>query len=189
MSQAIWQMWAGAIDLETCDKITKECELYPPHDAVVGYGDDSNKTNHRQSEVRWISKHDTNSKFIHDMIWNYALDANRQAFNVDITGLWDIQYTKYYAHNKGHYDIHYDTFWANPSMYDRKLSVTIQLSDPTEYEGGDFIFGKDIPQLPPETKNLGSLIVFPSFLYHQITPVTKGERLSLVGWYEGNQWK
>tara|TARA_Y100000356_G_scaffold127555_1_gene126565 strand:+ start:1057 stop:1629 length:573 start_codon:yes stop_codon:yes gene_type:complete len=190
MSQAIWQMWAGAIDDTTCEKIIKECEYYAPHDAVMGYDGDSKQSDHRQSEVRWISKHDTNSKFIHDLIWNYALDANRQAFDVDITGLWDIQYTKYYGHNKGHYGKHYDTFWANPSMHDRKLSVTIQLSDPSQYEGGDFMFhdvanGPD----PVDLKKKGTVLIFLSPIEHSVTPVTKGVRQTLVAWVEGPKWR
>ena len=72
----------------------------------------------------------------------------------------------------------------------RKLSITIQLSDSDEYEGGDFVFTKDIPSPDAELiRKKGTIIVFPSFLYHQVMPVTKGTRYSLVGWYEGNDWR
>ena len=71
----------------------------------------------------------------------------------------------------------------------RKLSVSVQLSDPNHYKGGNLEFADFIGT--PEQKYLrpkGTVIVFPSFIPHQITPVTEGVRHSLVGWYEGLHW-
>ena len=89
----------------------------------------------------------------------------------------------------------------------RKLSSTIQLSDPEDYEGGNFdyieyqgIFDKldiydtriDIGNfkktIPFSAKAKGTLIVFPSDTYHQVTPVTRGVRKSLVSWFHGNPY-
>jgi PKHD-type hydroxylase len=75
-------------------------------------------------------------------------------------------------------------------MHDRKLSLIIQLTDPSEYEGGDFQFDSDIPQPDPaEIKQRGTVIVFPSFLRHRVTPVTSGVRRSLVSWVEGPKFR
>ena len=74
----------------------------------------------------------------------------------------------------------------------RKLSVTVSLSDPLDYEGGNLEFaidgdepGKNLFQTCREIFTKGSIVVFPSYVWHRITPVTKGRRLSLVQWNMG----
>jgi PKHD-type hydroxylase len=89
----------------------------------------------------------------------------------------------------GEYTLHKDTFLTFPGPH-RKLSISVQLSAPDEYEGGDFEF-MDVGQ-PPKPINIrtqGTAIIFPSITYHKVTPVTKGKRYSLVGWYEGPEWR
>jgi PKHD-type hydroxylase len=63
------------------------------------------------------------------------------------------------------------------------------LSDPSDYEGGRFEFDNTLPQLPDEAFKKGSVIVFPSFHKHRVTPVTSGIRHSLVTWVEGPHWR
>ena len=112
--------------------------------------------------------------------------SNRECFGFDISGISEFQIAKYKTSE--YYKEHMDCQLRGvPST--RKLSITVQLSEPDTYKGGDFVFAKDIPALPSEVRNLGSVIVFPSFLYHQVTSGEEGERFSLVGWYEGSQWK
>ena len=74
----------------------------------------------------------------------------------------------------------------------RKLSVTVSLSDESEYEGGDFEFdfrnddrGSDQPRICKEIRPKGSVVVFPSFVWHRVKPVTSGTRYSLVIWNLG----
>ena len=80
----------------------------------------------------------------------------------------------------------------------RKLSMSVQLSKPEDYEGGDLKFNlrglnssneDTIMSPPPEFKQQGSVIVFPSFHRHRVTPVTSGIRHSLVTWVEGPHWR
>ena len=72
-------------------------------------------------------------------------------------------------------------------MYHRKLSFSAQLSNSDDYEGGDLVF--DLPEELTPAKDAmrkqGTVIIFPSFLRHMVTPVTKGERHSMVSWIEG----
>ena len=101
------------------------------------------------------------------------------------------------------YDWHCDS-WVKP--YDkpespdhgkiRKLSVTVSLSDDTDYEGGDFEFdfrntdsGSNQPRLCKEIRPKGSVVVFPSFVWHRVKPVTSGTRYSLVIWNLGWPFK
>ena len=72
--------------------------------------------------------------------------------------------------------------------------MTIQLSDPSEYEGGDFCFQwlttKGVhEEKVDEAKKLGTIIVFPSYIWHTVKPITKGTRKSLVCWQLGKPFK
>jgi PKHD-type hydroxylase len=85
---------------------------------------------------------------------------------------------------------------TNPNMIGkiRKLSVTVSLNDPNEYEGGNLQFDLG-PHRPDqyhtclEIRPKGSVIVFPSHVHHQVTPVTSGTRYSLVAWSLGAPFK
>lgn len=183
----MWQLWGGVLDDPTIHNIITECEYYKPQDANLGVDGNSENENHRISEVRWIDRNDPNSKFIAEILWYYASQANRNTFGFDIATLDEIQYTTYYGKNQGKYEWHHDTFWANPTAYDRKLSVIVQLSDSNDYTGGDFEI--DHQYVQPNMREKGTVFVFPSFLLHRVTPVTKGVRKSLVAWIEGPKFR
>jgi PKHD-type hydroxylase len=122
-----------------------------------------------------------------DLIWVYQRitdgvnQLNRDYFNFDLWGFSEgLQFTEYVA-PAGKYDAHIDKM--NMGVI-RKLSIVVQLSDENSYEGGDFeiIEGKDPEKL---SKNKGTLLAFPSYVLHRVTPVTKGTRHSMVGWITG----
>jgi PKHD-type hydroxylase len=186
----IWQYWQAHINESIIADIQNLGELYPIADAGLGFDGTTSNNNYRSSEIRWIDPNHFQSKFVVDMLWYFGREANKNAFGFDIDYLPDIQYTKYSADENGKYDWHCDTFWANPSMYDRKISIVIQLSDPSEYEGGDFQIDPQYAQLPADAiKAKGTVIVFPSFMNHRVTPVTKGTRRSLVSWIQGPKFR
>ena len=123
---------------------------------------------------------------------SFTNKANADFFGFDISGVCRyIQHTEY---NKGSfYDWHQDCFLgeSQEGVYERKLSFSIQLSEPDAYTGGDLEFTDDIILTPEEKERLrqrGTVIVFPSFLQHRVTEVTEGQRYALVGWREGKQW-
>ena len=188
--RALWQYWQAQLNDEFINDIISMGETYPVANAGLGFDGSTQNSEYRSSEIRWIDPNNNDSKFITDMLWYFAKEANRNAFGFDIDMLPDIQYTKYKANENGKYDWHCDTFWANPTTYDRKISIVIQLSDPSEYEGGEFQFDPQYPQMPAnEIIKKGTVIVFPSFLNHRVTPVTKGERKSLVSWIQGPKFR
>ncbi|MGD8380294.1 MAG: 2OG-Fe(II) oxygenase [Gammaproteobacteria bacterium] len=80
----------------------------------------------------------------------------------------------------GHYDWHMDI--GEEYLSARKLSMSVQLSDPADYEGGEIKFFARAEPAPVER---GSLIVFPSYLPHTVRAVTRGCRYSLVSWISG----
>ena len=182
-----WQMWngTGGIDnaaIENLFKISNERKI---DKAAVGTEDETSVKNNkvRSSQVAWM----TDVTWVRDLLYEYIKQGNRNAFNVQVDNIADIQYTEYHASEGGHYDWHIDTFWDEQKPYDRKLSVTVQLSDPSEYEGGEFEF--DETENPnSSSRSKGTVLIFPSYIRHRVKPITKGVRKSLVAWFEGPRW-
>lgn len=141
--------------------------------------------NIRKSKIKWIY-HDNNSEWLYNKLCELSINANYNLWNFDIHSIIDsIQYTEYHE-GGGHYDWHVDIGPGN--INHRKISVVTQLSDPDEYEGGELQIwsGGEFKTLP---KIKGSTILFPSFLLHRVTPITKGLRKSLVLWIGGSTYK
>lgn len=141
----------------------------------------------RKSKITWL-----NEPWINTEIGRYISEANKNAgWNFIVNDVEHAQFTTYGL--KEYYGWHSDTFsdcFKNGNM--RKLSVTVSLTDPKEYKGGELEFdfrdcrpGVDSTRVCSEIKERGSIVVFPSFVWHRVKPVTKGTRQSLVMWYGG----
>ena len=114
---------------------------------------------------------------------SYIKTANLSAgWNYNLTNTEEIQLGKYY--NGGFYGWHNDSniISENP----RKLSFTLLLNDSSEFKGGKLEFKNEKEQ---PTLEQGTIIVFPSFIEHRVTPVTSGERYSAVTWMHGPNFK
>ena len=138
--------------------------------------------------IKWVPQSEE-FKWIYDKIGMLATTANEEMFKFDLYSMPEmIQYTEYYSTNKGHYDWHMDIGSSSWMQY-RKLSVTVQLSGPDEYEGGDLQIwtGGQYPMTAPRGK--GNVVIFPSFMMHRVTPVTRGTRKSFVLWLGGGPYK
>lgn len=145
------------------------------------------ESEYRRSNIKWIPK-DEDHKWIYDKIGMMAQEANDQMFKFDLHSMPEqIQYTEYYDTELGHYDWHMDI--GTDELSQRKVSVTVQLSGPDEYEGGDLQLwpGGNYPMEAPRGK--GNVVIFPSFMMHRVTPVTKGTRKSFVLWLGGGSYK
>jgi len=170
----------------------------------------------RDSEISWLTE-----QWIYELVMPHVNTANKiSGWNFDLENAESFQFTKYGLNQ--FYGWHSDGSGCHKSAYKRyypgvngegltptkghtpephnvgkvrKLSVTINLNAPDEYDGGllNFDYGphtsgdryKECTEIKPQ----GSIIVFPSFLYHQVTPVTKGTRYSLVLWVTGRPFK
>jgi len=118
--------------------------------------------------------------------YTYILDiiqqANNMKYNFELSGIMNYDSPMVVRYNKkDHYDWHID---VGKEYSNRKLSFIIQLSDPDWYDGGDIEFLGSVVKTEIFRKK-GTIIIFPSFLGHRITPVKKGERHSIVGWVHG----
>jgi PKHD-type hydroxylase len=171
----------------------------------------------RDSEVAWL-----NDKWLYDLILPYIHKANYETgWKFDIDEAEYFQFTVY--HPGGFYGWHADgksdhsgklkrfipgitplnkngrpplTHTTNPNHVGkvRKISMTLNLNPPGEYDGGNltFDFGPHAIKRYHECEEIkpqGSLIVFPSFIHHQVTPITRGTRYSLVLWSLGQPFK
>ena len=117
----------------------------------------------------------------------YMEMANQSAeWGYSLSGQENTQIGRYKSTDEGHYDWHMDAD-APQNGIQRKLSISILLSDPSEFEGGELQF-KGIEDQKILTSQ-GSIVVFPSFIEHRVTPVTKGVRYSAVTWASGPSFR
>ena len=179
-----WQLWSGALSDNQLALIKERADALPEIPATI-FASSNVNDDVRRSKVKWLT-HDNEVK---DLLWGYVCEANRNAFGFDVRNVCDVQYTEYHATEAGHYGWHHDINWGQDKAYDRKLSVTVQLSGPEEYTGGLFEFAEtETPDYSVSNKK-GTVLVFPSFLQHRVKPVESGTRVSLVAWFEGPRWK
>ena len=175
-----YHFWSSALDDKMCDKIICQAMESKAQAAQLFSSSDS-LSSWRSSTVRWLS-----ASWIADLLLPYAKQANEN-FDIAFDGQIEMQFTEYHAADKGHYDWHHDVNWHGQTGQDRKLSLTLQLSDSADYEGGDFEFEEVTSETDFRPK--GSILVFPSYLRHRVTTVTHGTRYALVAWYSGPQWR
>jgi len=151
------------------------CEVFDTHLAVPG-GIQDNRKNWRKSSVRYIQS-PPNLKLVHSRDHRLKrLDEWIQQYNPHDYEIYAeiIQVTTY---EEGEfYKEHRD---ANGPDHYRKLSLTVQLNDPSEYEGGEFVF-KDFGE---QKLQKGQACIFNPTLLHEVKPVTKGTRYSIVSWF------
>ena len=190
--KATFVLMHQAVPTEIVDEINELAKNYELVDSTVGSQSAELKLNEniRKSKVRWLPVFQDETTKLSNLVLNLFEQSNRQLFGLDIKSFYDMQYTEYFAEDQGFYKNHHDCFMGSSEMFDRKLSMTMQLSDSDDYEGGDFQFADD--EIKIDAKKLrdkGSVLIFPSFVTHRVTPVTKGHRKSLVVWMEGPAWR
>jgi len=195
-----------AIPERICDEIIKYGNQQREELAVIGgFTKNTNLTKEeekilkktRDSNVAWLS-----DQWIYNEITPYINQANKDSgwnFQWDTSEM--CQFTKYRLNQYYHW--HCDSFHSPYNTPNdlvkhgriRKLSVTVSLSNPKEYKGGELQFDfynekrkKNIVTCK-EILEKGSLVVFPSFVWHRVKPVTKGTRYSLVIWNLGSQFR
>jgi len=140
---------------------------------------------YRNSKIIWLPLTDETT-FLYERIISLMKNANTSMWKFHITDIKDsLQVSEYvgaiHPNEAGHYDWHMD---VGESASTRKISMSIQLTDETDYDGGDleFMIHRSIIKAPREK---GTVIFFPSYLTHRVTKVTRGTRRSLVFWFHG----
>jgi len=144
----------------------------------VPYDDD-----YRRSDVFFFTDYQSTGP-LYRKIYEIVSEVNMHHFKYSICYAEPFQYSVYKEEVKGFYDIHCDSHLRNTSGFVRKISFSILLNDPSEFEGGQLMLNTE--REPVEMQmNKGDIVLFPSFVPHSVAPVTKGVRRSLVGWICG----
>ena len=138
----------------------------------------------RKSSIIWLSETDGSQNWIYEKCSNAINSINEEFFKYDLTYIETMQYTTY--NQDGRYKMHVDNLFLHDGF--RKLSFSINLSSPDSYDGGDLM--AHYRNTPDYLKrDLGFINVFPSSLLHEVSPVTRGVRNTLVGWCCGPRFR
>ena len=171
-----------AIDKNVVEVILNQYKEVPLNQSIIS-PDKKVDLSIRNSKNCWVAT----DNWISGMMKHFVEVANNNFFNYDLTKWSDkIQYTVY-GESKSHYSWHSDIIESSfNSNLVRKLSISLLLSDPNEYKGGEFqimhLGDKKVTTIKPP---IGTAIIFSSTTRHRVRPIKSGKRISLVGWYGG----
>ena len=171
----------AALSPAQCDQLISMAQAHQMADAGLVGGTKSAQI--RSAKLAWLDDIPAAAWVLPRMITAVAA-ANRQAFDFDLTDFGESpQVARYTAAAADHFDWHADIgagVWAAK----RKLTIVVQLSDPTDYQGGTLQLRPD-SHITDAPTTRGTATIFPSFVLHRVTPLTKGTRWSLTLWAHG----
>lgn len=184
--------WDNFLPESDLQEIEKWCRDQGVTDSMtIGYGNQANFTEARKSKSQ-IHNFDINNLWIFERLRAMAEHANSEFFNFDLLGFDYFQYAEYQGEGS-HYDFHTDLIYGhdlpNYMVYPRKLSLSLVLSDNSEYTGGEFQFLTDTTNPVTAEQKRGRLIAFPSWVLHRVCPLKSGTRRSIVWWVTGPKFK
>tara|TARA_B100000287_G_C20478152_1_gene720065 strand:- start:44 stop:673 length:630 start_codon:yes stop_codon:yes gene_type:complete len=209
----MYYYWSEEITKSDCEKIINEFDTSKSVDATTGnyqktlypeeieeykkngnWDFDKNQPKNintpdestRKTKLNWLPLQHKFNKILSE----YVTKANTIMYHYDIGKFTPCQFARYdvgdfynYHQDSGHNIVEYE-------KETRKLSMTLQLSDPDTYEGGQFFFyNGNKEEEEPEIQKQGSILVFDSRMWHRVAPVTKGVRYSLVSWVLGPHFR
>jgi PKHD-type hydroxylase len=177
----LYAFWNNAFSKDECQTIINIAK-----DKGLIKGKTKGESDIRDSKISWLYPSD-NLDWAFRRVTDITLSLNERFFNFNLFGINEgFQFTNYEAPSDK-YGKHVDRSINIPV---RKLSISIQLTNPEEYEGGELkLYDGDDDEANVMDKTQGTLIMFPSYVLHEVMPVTKGERNSLVTWVTGKQFK
>jgi PKHD-type hydroxylase len=178
----VW--WEGAFTDQELNWLQQKAKASEQNAMVGSDAGSTVNENIRRSQVTWLDNN-PNTKWVFEKLGQVTSQLNADYFRFDLTGFGEnLQLTNYDQSDNGMYGWHQDY----GGKVSRKLSLTVQLTDPAEYEGGNLqIMTTGNPV--NVRKQRGLIAAFPSYVLHQVTPVTQGSRQSLVAWISGPAFK
>lgn len=168
---------------EELDKIIEVAKNFPQEPAKIRESNEASP-HIRYGDVRWLPPA-AETEFIYRGLTDFVIACNEKWFNFDLFGFIEpLQFTIYEGEGTK-FEPHIDKSFQSTC---RKLSLVVQLNDPEEYEGGELVvINSGTPYHFP--KKRGFVAVFPSYTLHQVTPIIKGNRYTLVAWVGGPSFK
>jgi PKHD-type hydroxylase len=175
----------------TTEELDRMCHYFASKGTDPGKigttGGDTMDTGLRKSGIK-MHEYTAETSWIFERLNNAIADGNSHFFRFDLVGYDYLQYTEYKAPGEKygyHTDMPYGPNHNLEKHLMRKLSFSLILSDPADYTGGEFEFMIESNKPWPVPQERGDLILFPSWLLHEVKPITRGLRKSLVGWILG----
>lgn len=175
----------AAFSEEECDRIVAIAEAAQFADAGLVRGEHSEAI--RRARITWLDEVG-NADWVFARILDTIARVNREHFGFELTEFAERMQIAWYDGGAGaHFDWHTD-IGDGALAARRKLTIVVQLSHPTDYEGGELETNCD-GRTVSATRSRGSATVFPSFVLHRVTPVTAGGRYSLTTWVHGPDFR
>ena len=179
----------NVLTIEECENLIEQVKKLPSEDAGVLI-QNKVEVDHeiRDSKITPLEFEASDHYWVFEKIVPHFVALNGKYFNFDVYGFQEpFQFIEYVA-PCGHYDNHIDKILKGNV---RKLTVVLQLSNPEDYEGGDLeLFkGGDPNKADKAPRGKGVVFIFPSFMMHRVTPITKGTRRSFVLWVGGTHYR
>jgi len=178
--------WEGFLTPEDINLILAQPEWLNLQDGCVGGSGGVSEVNERirASQVAWIGAK-PELQHVWEKLAGAVAEVNSRFFHFDLTGFHEpMQLGLYTEQQQGHYDWHTDAAPSDRSV-PRKLSLSMLLSDPSDFEGGEFQVKTSTDAVQTLETLKGRAWFFPSYTLHRVAPVTKGVRRSLVLWIGG----
>lgn len=175
----LWLSYPEAFSPDECATIIDLMTMGPFKRA--GLVDGKSERSIRQTDIHWISETEETA-WIYERLARLVAQGNREAFGFALSGFdEDAQVGRY--QNGGFYDWHIDRGGRGAGRT-RKLTVSVQLSSPNLYQGGELELNPDGHAITAD-KSIGTAVLFPAYMLHRVAPVTDGVRYSLVIWTHG----
>jgi PKHD-type hydroxylase len=175
---AIWKDVFTPAELDAIEALGDA--LAPMRAEIAGRGAVADQA--RITRVAWMERN-PQTAWLYARLEEMVLTLNREFYNFDLYGLVEaFQYTVYDGQEGGHYNWHVDL--GGEDVEPRKISLSLQLSDPSSYRGCDLVLEAGTGPYIAERAR-GTLIAFPSYVLHRVTPIESGTRKSLVIWVSG----
>ncbi len=164
---------------EECDRIVALAQLAPALSSVPPGAGRLRRLTQRLCQVSHLPE-DDQTKWIYDRLRDKAMDLNNEIWRFELDSVETLQFVSYRFMN--HFARHMDS--GVPELSQRKLTVSVQLSRPSDYVGGKlYVWSRNKDRTAPRTR--GAAMFFPSHLWHRANPILWGTRLALVGWLKG----
>lgn len=178
--------WEGAFSDQELNWLQERAIKADQQAQVGGNPDKEGLAKIRRSQVSWLNK-TPDTAWVFEKLGHVASSLNAQFYRFDLTGFGEaLQLTNYDQSEHGMYGWHQD--YGGKLSPSRKFSMVLQLTDPSQYEGGNLqILTSGEPV--NVRKQRGLIAAFPAYTLHQVTPVTSGSRQSLVAWVSGPAFK
>lgn len=180
-------VWHGLFSAGELDRLERHCEKLALEQARVT-GDGYNSI--RSTKVAWVHRNCEITENLYRKMEQVMLRLNVEHFRSELSGLRTLQYAVYSETDAGYFDWHidYGRDPTDPQQEPRKITLSVQLSEGSSYDGCDLeVRAAHLIDAAPRQR--GALVAFRANALHRVTPITRGIRRSLVAWAAGPEYR